>query len=241
VKDSSILVLGPYIAFTVLAVGLVVRYFLARRQPSSLSEKVQEARAVFDGKVWRLSLLVLLAGHLAGLLAPRAILSWNSSPARLYLLEGLGFITAAIAMMSGARLIWRHFGKSSAPFLVEMCDTVFLSLVFTVLVSGLLVAIWYRWASSWGVMTLTPYTLSLLRGKPAIELAAQLPPLIQLHVLSSFAAIALLPFTRLANLLVAVIHGCVGLLARPFVAGGRAIEGWLRRHNPERWFWPEED
>src|SRR5262245_49222174 len=103
VKDSSILVLGPYIAFTVLAVGLVVRYFIARRHSFPLSDKVQEAKALFDSKAWRLSLLVLLAGPLAGLLAPRAILSWNGSPARLYLLEALGFITAAIAVISGAR------------------------------------------------------------------------------------------------------------------------------------------
>jgi len=241
VKDSSILVLGPYIAFAILALGLVIRYFTAQRQPLSLAERVQEAKSIFDGRLWRLSLLVLLAAHLAGLLAPRAILSWNSSPARLYLFEGGAFLAGLVAVASGAWLIWRHFGKSSASFLVEMCDTVFLSLVFVSLVSGLLVAIRYRWASSWGVMTLTPYALSLLRGRPAVELVAQLHYLTQLHVLSSFAAVAALPFSRLANLLAAVIHACVGLLARPLVAVGTAIDGWLKRHNPERWFWPEED
>src|SRR5262249_37623755 len=172
VKDSSIFVLAPYIALSILAVGLTVRYFMARRQLSSLADRVQEAKGVFDGRLWRLSLLVLIAGHLAGLLAPRAILSWNGSPARLSLLAGLPFVAGVIAVVSGAWLIWRHFGKSSASFLVEMCDTIFLALVFVVLISGLLVAIRYRWASSWGVMTLTPYTLSLLRGRPAVELAA---------------------------------------------------------------------
>lgn len=240
-KDNSILVLGPYVAFGLLIAGLMVRYGMARQQPSSLAEKVQEAKAIFDGRLWRFSLLVLLAAHLAGLLVPRAILSWNSSPARLYLLEGLAFGAGLVAVSSGARVIWRHFGRSSGSFLAEMCDTVFLSFLFVALVSGLLVAIRYRWGSSWGVMTLTPYALSLLRGKPQIELAAQLPYLTQLHVFSSFAVVATIPFTRLANPLVAVIHGCAVLLARPLLAVGGAIDGWLRRHNPERWFWPEED
>src|SRR5262245_15481544 len=113
VKDSSILVLGPYVAFALLAAGLIIRYCMARRQPSSLAEKVQEAKAIFDGRLWRVSLLFLIVAHLAGLLVPHAILSWNSSPARLYLLEGLGFTAGLLAIGSGARLIWRHFGKSS--------------------------------------------------------------------------------------------------------------------------------
>jgi nitrate reductase gamma subunit len=246
VKDSSLFILGPYLAVAVLIAGLLVRYVLATRQPDSLKEKVQQAKAMFggelwNGKLWKISLLVLLVVHLALLLLPRAVLSWDGSPARLYLLEGLAFLAGLAAVASGAKLIWRHFGKSSASALAEICDTVFLSLLFVALVSGVLVAIRYRWASSWGAMILTPYTLSLLRGRPAVELTAQLPYLTQLHVLSSFAAVGVIPFTRLANLLVALIHGCVGLLTRPVVATGSAAEAWLQRRSPERWFWPEED
>ena len=51
-----------------------------------------------------------------------------------------------------------------------------------------------RWASSWSVVTLTPYVLSLPSTHPRVDLVASTPFLVRLHVLGAFAAIALLPF-----------------------------------------------
>ena len=107
--------------------------------------------------------------------------------------------------------------------------------------SGLLMALGYRWGSSWGAVTLTPYLASLFGGEPAEGLASQMPFLVQLHVFSAFALVAVLPFTRLAPFLIVALDRALALAARPFAAASRGGEAWLRKHNPAVWIWPEED
>jgi nitrate reductase gamma subunit len=242
VKGSSFFVLWPYAAIALLAAGTLLRYLMTWRRRSELTNEVSEAWAIFRGnKMWRLSLVILLTGHLVGLLFPRAVLRWNSIPARLYATEGLLFISGCVAVVSGGVLVWKQLGRSSSSFVATALDTVFLAFLMVGLVSGLSIAAVYRWGSSWGTITLAPYVLSLVRGEPAIDFAAQLPFLVRLHVLSSFAAIAVVPFTRLSTLLVGVIHSAATLVARPMTAAGNAVGAWLSKHNPGTLFWPEED
>ncbi|MBO0911078.1 MAG: respiratory nitrate reductase subunit gamma, partial [Acidobacteria bacterium] len=141
----------------------------------------------------------------------------------------------------GSHMIWKHLERHGGGLFDEVSDTVFLALVFVVIVSGLLVAIEYRWASSWGVMTLTPYALSLLRGTPAMNFITEMPFLVQLHVLSTFAAVAVVPLTRLSALSVSVLEICVELLVRPLSVAQDRAETWFQKFNPSAWFWPDED
>jgi nitrate reductase gamma subunit len=240
-RNSSIFALWPYAAFALLVLGTILRYLLALRQPGVLPTKVAEARSVFTGRIWWLSVLTLLAGHLAGLLLPRAILSWNARPGRLYLLEGVALTAGLAALISGAALVWRHLGRPSRSVVTEAFDMGFLALALVVVVSGLLVAVVHRWGSSWGVITLTPYVGSLLRGDPAPELAAQMPFLVRLHILATFAALAVVPFTRLATFPLLVLYQGQVLLSQTIRTAGRAINSWLSKHNPSARFWPEED
>jgi len=242
VKNNSFFILWPYAALALLVAGTLLRYLLMWRRRSELTEEVSEAWAIFRGnKLWRLSLLILLAGHLVGLLFPHAVLRWNSVPARLYATEGLLFLAGCVAVLSGGVLVWKQLGHSGSSFFTSVFDTVFLAFLMVGLVSGLAIAAVYRWGSSWGAITFAPYVASLMRGEPAIGFAAQMPFLAQLHVLSSFAAIAVVPFTRLSTLLVGMIHGAATLAARPAAAVANAAGVWLSKHNPGALFWPEED
>jgi nitrate reductase gamma subunit len=90
-------------------------------------------------------------------------------------------------------------------------------------------------------MTLQPYAMSILRGQPAILYVAQMPFLVQLHVLATFAALAVLPLTRLATLFIAAMNAGVALASLPMRAAANAFAGWTRKHNPSAVFWPEED
>jgi nitrate reductase gamma subunit len=239
--NDSLFVLWPYIAVALLVAGTLLRYLLASRQPSVLAAEMADAKAVFGGRLFWISMFVLVAGHLAGVLFPRTVLSWNSSTAGLYLLEGLALAAGLAAVASSAALIWQHLGRSSRSRATEFFDTVFLAIIFTVLVSGVLIAVFYRWGSSWGVMTLGPYVASLVRGQPPVQLVTQMPALVQLHVLATFAAIAVVPLTRLSTFLIIAAHGCTVLIGRPFRAAANAVIEWSRTHNPSSWFWPEED
>ena len=181
-KTSSPFVLWPYFAFALLLAGTGLRTFMMWRRPSELAAQKSEAWQVFRGsKLWRLSLLIVLAGHLPALLFPRAILRWNSAPARLYALEGFFFAAGCIAVMSGGVLVWKQLRHSDPSRLASAMDTVFLAFLMVGLVSGLLVAVRYRWGSSWGVITMAPYVNSLLRGEPAVDFAAQMPFLARLQ------------------------------------------------------------
>src|SRR4029079_13170070 len=71
--------------------------------------------------------------------------------------------------------------------------TLNLSVATVMMVSGVAIAFAYRWASSWSVVTLTPYVLSLSSAHPRVDLVASTPFLVRSHVLGAFASIALLP------------------------------------------------
>jgi len=242
-KSSFLFAVWPYIAVVCLLLGTAVRYFIfVRRHVVAASAEMADARTIFGGgKLWTISLLALLAGHMAGLLFPRAVLHWNAIPARLYLLEALAFVAGLTALVSWAVLAWRHLGRSGVSLVTELSDTMFLALLFVSLFSGLVVAATYRWGSSWGVMTLTPYVVSLWRGSPAVDFAAQMPFLMRLHIFSAFAAMAVVPLTRLSSIMVVGLHRCFGLLGRPISGAAHGAEAWLRKHNPAAWLWPEED
>lgn len=120
-------------------------------------------------------------------------------------------------------------------------DMALLGLLLVATFSGVLTAVFYRWGSSWGSTTLAPYFLSLLRGSSAIRLAAQMPFLVQLHVFSFFAALAVLPFSRMAPVLVFGMHRVLQLLGRPIAGVFDGLEVRVRRLNLASRVWPEED
>jgi nitrate reductase gamma subunit len=232
----------PYVALALLIAGTLVRYFQARRELDTLAAKSGEALAALaGGKAWVLSLVVLSLLHLVGLVLPRGILWWDSSNGRLYLLEGVAFIGGLVALGSWASVMWQNLGRSGRSAVTEMSDMIFLALLFTGILSGLVIAVGDRWGSTWGAMTLTPYIRSLLRGSPALTLVLGLPFLVRLHVFSAFATLAILPGTRLSSVLVLGLHRGLVLLSRPFDSVERIAGGWLQRHNPAGRIWPEED
>lgn len=241
-KANVLFAASPYIALSLLLVGITVRYFLDRRQMAAVAKEMSEARALFGGgTIWRACLFLLLAAHLAGTFFPRAILWWNGSVNRLHLLEGAGFLVGSAALVCWCVPAWRHLGRSSRPMITELADTVFLALLFVGLLSGVLTAALYRWASTWSALTLAPYLTSLVRAKPATGLITEMPFLVRLHVFSAFAALAVFPLTRLAAFLVFAVDWNLRLLGGRMVFVARPLETWMRKHSPAAWLWPEED
>lgn len=232
----------PYLAVALLVLGTLVRAFLARHESDTMPAESKEAlEALLAGKVWKFSLAALLLLHLAGLLMPRGILWWGTVSARLYLLEGAAFAAGVVALLCCAAVLWRNLRVSGRSAVTELSDMVFLALLFAGMASGVGLAVADRWGSTWGAMTLTPYIMSLLRGNPALSLVSGLPFLVRLHVFSAFAALAVLPGTRLSSVLVLGLHRSLLLMGRPFTATGRFLDGWLQKHNPAGRIWPEED
>ena len=245
-KTGFIFQIWPYAALALFGAGLAIRYAFSPRKTTTRALELAEASDLFGGgRLLQISLVMLFVGHLAGLLFPHKILLWNSVPSRLYTLEGLAFALGLSALAGWSGLMWRHLGRSGGSIPRQVADAVFLSLLFAAILSGLLTAILYRWGSSWGVLILTPYGLSLLRGDAAVRLAAEMPFLVQLHVFSGFVALAILPLTRMAPILVAAMVRGLDVITKPASVAvawaRRMVEAGLRRHDPAVWIWPEED
>lgn len=241
-KGSFLFAVWPYLAVGFLVIGTVVRYLPARRQAAALAHEASDAWTAFcKGRLWQAGLLLVLGGHFAGLIFPSSILRWNTNATRLYLLEGVAFAAGLLALAGWCILAWRQLKDDSGSWWTQLADSAFLALLFVGLLSGALIAVLYRWGSSWGVMMLTPYVRSLLNGQPMVNGTAQMPFLIRLHVVSAFAALAVIPATRLSAILVAGLNYSFNLMGRPLSFAKRGAEAWFSKHNPAAWLWPEED
>jgi len=241
-RTEILFIVFPYAAVALLVVGLAARIFIERTDIDAARAEVQATWQRYrGGRVWRAALLLLAAGHIVGLLLPSSILAWNAEPLRLYVLEGSGVLLGLVALAGWGQVMWRHLGQHHGSKISEIADCVFLSLFFVAVGSGLLTALGYRWGSSWAGVTLTPYLRSLVFGDPLTSFADQMPVVVQLHILTLFGLLAVLPFTRLALFPVVAIDGIIGLAGRPLAAAGRAGQRAVDRLAPSRWLWPEED
>lgn len=235
----------PYAAVLILLVGIGLRFVMSRRDPEGARAGASAAWQLFTGTTtWRVGLAVTFVLHLLGLLIPKSILAWNGVPVRLYLLEDGGFLLGVVAVVGWVKIMRRHVNRTTASAratLSEIADSALLSLFCMALVSGLVIAILYRWGSSWSASTLAPYMMSLARGTPETHLIENMPFLVRLHVLSWFAIVALVPFTSASLLAVAVLDRLAAVVVRPINATTRVGRRAMARLSPARWLWPEED
>jgi nitrate reductase gamma subunit len=231
----------PYVAMVVSIVGLVVRHLFDRGRGAAAEREAAEARAVFGGGlVWRIALPFLFATHLLGLALPRAVLAWNQVPLRLYVLEGSGFLLGGLAVGAWADVMWKHSARRSTSLTSAVADAVLLGFLFVALVSGLFMQALFRWGSSWGAATLTPYIVSIFQGRPAVHLVEQMPFLVRLHVVSAFGVLAVLPFSRVTSILNVALRRALAPLAASAAHRLGAVESRIV-DQAQRWIWPEED
>jgi nitrate reductase gamma subunit len=238
----ALFVLWPYAAAAVFAIALAARSLRASGPIPALRARAAEGWAELRAsRAWRAGIGGLLAGHLAGVLLPEWILRWTASPARLYGLEAAAFALGAIAAAGWAPLATRALLRRTGSRAANLADALFLSLVGVALASGLAAAVDHRWATSWAVRIVGPYARSLVEGAPRPALLAQLPFLVQLHVVASFAALALVPLTRLGPALVLAVRAPIHAAGGALSAARHALAGRLRRLDLAARLWPDED
>jgi nitrate reductase gamma subunit len=241
-RPNPLFAFWPYVALCALLAGGAARLWLARHRMASVAAQLASAQAAArTALAWRVSLALLAAGHVAGLLFPAGVLAWNASPARLYTLEGIAFAVGVVALAGWALRMWRPLGWAAASPWGELADVVFLSVLFVGISSGLWTAIAYRWGSLWGAVTLAPYVRSLATGHPETRFITEMPFAVQLHAFSGFAALVVLPFTRLALPGLVAVHRALGFASRTVSAWSAEAEAWLRKRSPGPWIWPDED
>ncbi len=192
----------PYIAIILAIIGIIWRYLREPFSVSSLSSQFLESRQLFWGSVpWHYGILVILLGHLIGFMVPRSVLAWNGTPWRLYVLEAAALIFGLMTLVGIILLIARRMTNARIRAVTSLMDVVLLLVLLVQIVAGLWTAIFYRWGSSWYAAIAVPYLWSVIKLKPDVSLVANLPLMVQLHIMGAFVLIALIPFTRLVHFL----------------------------------------
>jgi nitrate reductase gamma subunit len=151
------------------------------------------------GLAWRYGIGLVLAGHLAGFLLPGQAAALRRMPGgAVVVVEAAAFGAGVLALAGLVAFVGAAFapGRPGRAEPGSLADTLFWTLLAIAVISGLAMALVYRWGSSWLTVTIVPYLRSLLRLQPEVQLVAEMPPLVRLHVLAGIAAGAVLPFTR---------------------------------------------
>jgi nitrate reductase gamma subunit len=212
--DLMLFVVAPYLALTVFVAGTAYRLIARPSTVSSRSSQLLEGRKLFWGSIsFHAGLLLILAGHLLALLVPRGVELWNGSPLRLYLLEVTGLALGLWALAGLVILAWRRLSEPRVQAVTHPMDLVVLGLLALSMVTGILTAVLHSFGSYWFTSVMTPYVWSLAHLAPRVELIADLPLVIKLHLFAFFLLMAAVPFSRLIHALTVPL----GYLFRPWL------------------------
>lgn len=202
--DVLLFAVFPYVAFVLRQIVEIQRYAGRPFTFSSLSSQFLENRHHFWGSVpFHYGLLTVLAGHFVAFLVPRGILLWNGHPLRLYILELSAFVFGVLALVGIVNIILRRFFNPKLMVVTSVMDRVLFGVLFFQMLSGISIAVFYRWGSSWYASAMSPYLWSLVTLRPDISFIAPMPLLVKFHVANAYLILALIPYSRLVHFLVA--------------------------------------
>ena len=220
--DQFLFAILPYmVAITFFPVTIVL--YLARGFTySSLSSQFLENKQHFWGLVpFHYGILVVTAGHIVAFLLPKQILAWNSQPLRLYVLEISGLIFGALALVGLCAAVVRRFSVSKVRQVTSTRDWVLFALLLAQIATGIGVAIFHPWGSSWFAAAVTPYLWSLAKLSPNLAAVSAMPLLVKLHIVNAYLVVGYFPFTRLVHVLV---------VPNPYLWRKPQVVRWYGRH-----------
>ena len=201
--DQVLFLALPYVAMMIFFLGTIQRYRAQTFTYSSLSSQFLENRQHFWGLVpFHFGILVVLAGHVAAFLVPRQILLWNSRPLRLYILEVSALVFGLLTLVGLIASLMRRLGNSKIKKVTSRADWIIYLLLLVQVLSGVYVALFYPWGSSWFAAAATPYLWSLLTLNPDISYVWAMPLMVKVHIVNAYLLIGFFPFSRLVHILV---------------------------------------
>ena len=201
--DQILFAVLPYVAFVIFLLMTIQRYRMQSFTYSSLSSQFLENRHHFWGMVpFHYGILIVIAGHLVAFLIPRQVLLWNQEPLRLYILEVSALICGLLTLVGLINIMIRKWSNPKLRIVTTKADWLVYALLLVQIFSGIYIAIFVGWGSSWFASALTPYLWSLVRLSPDISYVQAMPPWVKVHIVTAFLLIAVFPFTRLVHILV---------------------------------------
>ena len=201
--NQILFVVFPYLAMVIFFLGTILRYRKAPYTYSSLSSQFLENQRHFWALVpFHYGIVTVLTGHIVAFLVPQQILAWNSRPLRLYVLEIAALVAGLLTVVGLLGAISRRLTVSKVREVTNVFDWIVLVLLLAQVTSGVFVAVFHPWGSSWFAAAISPYLWSLVRFSPDLGYIALLPALVKAHIVLAYVIIGIAPFTRLVHILV---------------------------------------
>ncbi|HET9874101.1 MAG TPA: respiratory nitrate reductase subunit gamma [Propionibacteriaceae bacterium] len=209
----------PYLTVLTLIGGLVWRYRYDQFGWTTRSSQLYESRLLRIGSpLFHFGLLVVLFGHIVGLLIPMRWTEAVGVSQELYHANALilGGIAGLSTLGGIAILIYRR--RTTGP--VFLATTKNDKVMYVVLVAALILGLWTTLKSVGAGThahnyreTVSPWFRSLLAFQPDVEAMDAAPGSFHIHILVGFLLFAMWPFTRLVHAFTAPLH----YLFRPYI------------------------
>ena len=220
ILDTFFFSMFPYIIIFTFLLVTIQRYRAKAYTFSSLSSQFLENKQHFWAMIpFHYGIIAVLAAHFVWFLVPDTVLWWNRVPARLYVMEIAMFIFGLMTLIGLINIILRRQTNSMAKVVTSKADWWVLGFLTIQVVTGLYIAYFYRWGSSWFAASLTPYLWSVIKLSPDLTYISAMPFMVKAHIVSAYSIILLFPFTRLVHALV---------VPNPYL--------W-RKPQVVRWYW----
>lgn len=234
-RDVLLWVVLPYVSAAVFVVGHLWRYRYDRFGWTTRSSQVYESRLLRAGSpMFHVGILMVIGGHVVGLLIPRAWLEAVGVTEHLYHLVATwaGTIAAVLTLAGLAILVYRRRTVGPVFLATTRMDKTMYVLLGATLGFGTLATVMFQvLGDSYDYRgSVSPWVRSLLTFQPDAALMTDVPLAFQLHILSAVALFALWPFTRLVH----VFSAPLGYLTRPYIVYRTRDDAHLGSRNPRR-------
>ena len=217
--NTLFFVILPYLAMAVFVVGHIWRWRADQFGWTTRTSELMEKRwLMWAAPLFHVSTLMVILGHLVGLLIPRSATQALGISDELYHLFAVGMgLLAGLMLAAGiAMLILRRFIlKTRIRLITRPADAVLYVLLAVQIIIGL------GQTFGFGLFHIVPgfdyrqnvsiWFRSLFYFNPDLVLISGAPLLFKMHIVASLAILAVWPFTRLVH----VWSMPIGYLTRP--------------------------
>lgn len=193
----------PYASLLIMLIGSIYKYRSREHSFTTVSSQFLEGTTLHKGiRLFHWGIIALFWGHLIAFLFPATLLAWNGHTVRLLIIEISAFGFGLTTLFGLVILIYRRITNDRIRMVTSRADVAVYIILVIQIVSGLWLAYFTRWGSSWFASVLSPYLRSLIMIYPDISAVELFPLVAKIHIISAFSIVGMIPFTRFVHFLV---------------------------------------
>ena len=209
----------PYLMLAVLVGGTIWRYRYDQFGWTTRSSQLYESRLLRIGSpLFHFGILVVIVGHVVGLVIPRSWTDRIGVSEHLYHLNALalGSVAGVATLVGVIILIYRRRTTGPVFMATTRNDKLMYVVLVAAIVAGLATTVLSVVAPDQGPSyreTVSPWFRSVFILQPDVAAMAAAPLAFKIHVLIGMLLFCLWPFTRLVHAFTAPLH----YLFRPYI------------------------